>query len=79
MNVYTTIDSMENDFLYAYLLSLLLIWLLGGFILICSAWVRKKAIERTLEASYKSVPIEVLDVNLIPNYLYGGTEIYPLN
>lgn len=70
---------MKYDILYIYLVSLLLLWSLGGFLIICLAWVRKKAIERTLQASYQCVPMEVLDVNIIPNYLYGDTAIYPLN
>lgn len=70
---------MKYDSLYIYLVSLLLLWLLGGVSLIWLAWVRKKAVERTLDASYKCVQMEVLDINIIPNYLHDGVAIYPLN
>lgn len=59
---------MKNDIFY---ISLVLILLLFGIGLIYLAYIRKKVIEQTLEAVYKSVSMEVLKVNIVPNYLYG--------
>lgn len=70
---------MTDNVFYIYLVSILLLWLIFGVCLISLAWVRKKTIESTLETNYKPVPMEVLDINIIPTYLHDGNAIYPLN
>lgn len=69
---------MKNDILYTNVV-LVLILLLCGVFLIYLSYSRKKIIENTLRTSYKSVPMEVLDVNIVPNYLYGEPVAGPLN
>lgn len=68
---------MKNDVFYTNII-LVFIPLLCGVGFIYLAYIRKKAIERTLESIYKSVPMEVLEVGIFPNYLYGETVAGPL-
>lgn len=58
---------------------LLVFALLGiGASLMFFAWHSKKVVDQTLEDVYQMTPMEVVHVNIIPNYFYGDVPVGPL-